>query len=450
MAGVCHANTITEQSVVQSVYEHFPLVKAAEENIKKARADYLSAQGAFDPIVKSSLLVSPNGNYKYGNFGAELELPIENSGNKIFTGYRIGRGVYPVYDQNLETYNYGEVRAGFEIPFSRGKAIDPRRTKIKQADIATSISAENYRLEKLKAEYDAAISYWDWYTTGKQLLIQKYMLNLALNRQAALNKSVHKGDVAEVDSLDNQRTIMQRRSALKMYEALFAKASLVLSLYYRDQAGRPVIASVDDLPNKIDVTQNDIADKNISAKISSIINQHPGIKKYQEEYNSILQDLKQASNDMLPKVNNRLYVAQDLGGGNPPLNRTTINYELVFELPINQREVKGQLAAAKRQMEKIDQERQLQAEQIAVGIKKSLVQIQAAHKIIQYTRQETEMAARVEQAENIRYRHGDSNLFLLNQRELMTSEAQSRYLDAIKNYKSAVATLRYSLGATGG
>lgn len=441
----CHAKSISEEAVIQSVNTHFPLVIAAQESIKKARADFLSAQGAFDPTIKSNLLVSPNGDYKYGNFGTEIELPIENSGNKLFTGYRIGRGTYPVYDQNLETYNYGEIRAGIELPFLRGNAVDPRRTKIKQADITKNLTEENYRLERLKAGYEATLSYWDWYITGKQLLIQKHMLALAENRQSALHKSVHAGDIAELDSIDNQRTIMQRKSAVRMYEALFNKASLVLSLYYRDHEGHPIIPDLEELPTKVEMNES-IGDKSIETRLDEIINQHPGIKVFQQQYSSTLQDLKQASNDLLPKVNNRIYVAQDLGGGNPPLNKTTINYEVVFELPINQRDAKGKISAAKNQMEKIDNERQLQAEQIAVNIKKSLIQIQATRKIIDYTRQETEMAAKVEHGEYIRYRGGDSNLFLLNQRELMTAEAETRYLEAIKNYKNALATLRYSLG----
>lgn len=442
----CYGQTISEQTVLSSVSTHFPLIIAAQENIKRARAEYLSAQGAFDPLIRSNMLVSPNGDYKYGNFGAEVLLPIEDSGNKLFTGYRIGRGTYPVYDQNLETYNYGEVRAGIEIPFMRDHEIDLRRTKIKQSGIDTNLSLQKLRMEKLKAEYDASLSYWDWYTAGKQLLLQQHMLKLAEDRQAALSKSVHAGDIAEIDAIDNNRAIMQRKAIVKMNEALFAKASLVLSLYYRDQSGHPIIPSIDNLPAGSNLNIVHFNDQQISQQINDIINTHPSIRSYQEQYNSSLISLKQANNDFLPKINNRFYLAQDLGGGNPPLNKTTFNYELSFELPINQREARGQITAAEKQMEKLDQERRLQAEQLTVSIKKALIQLEVARKIIELTRKEAEMAAKVESAENVRYIHGDSNLFMLNQREVMTAEAQTRYLEAVKNYYIAVATLHYSLG----
>ncbi len=50
-----------------------------------------------------------------------------------------------------------------------------------------------------------------------------------------------------------------------------------------------------------------------------------------------------------------------MGGGNPPLNRTSINYELTFEIPINQREAKGQMASAENQIQKIDQEKRFRS-----------------------------------------------------------------------------------------
>ncbi len=58
------------------------------------------------------------------------------------------------------------------------------------------------------------------------------------------------------------------------------------------------------------------------------------------------------------------------------------------------------------------------------------------------------MTVRVEDAEAKRYQHGDSNLFLLNQRELMTVEAENRYFDAIRRYYNSVAALRYSLATS--
>ncbi len=302
------AANVSENAVLASVRTHFPLILAAKENIQKAKADYLSSQGAFDPLVRSNFLISPNGTYQYANFGADVVMPIEESGNKVFTGYRIGRGTYPPYDQNLQTYNYGEVRVGVELPMLRDSAVDIRRTKIRQAGINEKISNEDFRLAKLKAEFEASLSYWEWYTAGKQLIFQRHILALATQRQVALDKSVKAGDLAEIDAIDNKRMIAQRESMVQMSQALFTKAAQVLSLYYRDAGGNPIVLKENDVPTSGAIQKWRINQSEIETTLTNIVNSHPRMRLYQEQYANALASLKQANNDLLPKVNNRFYL----------------------------------------------------------------------------------------------------------------------------------------------
>lgn len=441
-----HARFLSESDVLASVSTNYPVIVAAKANILKARAEYLSSQGAFDPSIRSNMLVSPNGIYQNALAGVELNIPVANTGNRIFTGYRIGRGNYPPYDQYRETYNYGEFRVGLEIPFFRDRKIDDRRAKIMKARVGEKISEEDFRLKRLQTNLEATLSYWDWVSDGRQLLIQKEMLDIAVVRQKALDRSVHAGDVAEIESVDNKRIIMQRRAAVRMYEAIFQKSSLLLSLYYRNDQGQPIIPSINSIPA---LSKKDGAQENLRLS-PSIIHQamvwHPGIRLLSKQHEAALVSLKQANNSLLPFLNNKIYIAQDMGGGNPPLNRTTINYELNFEIPFNQRDARGQIAAANNALIKIDNEKKLQSEQIAVKIRQSLAQIEASKAIINYTRNETKMALRVQEAESIKFTNGDSNLFILNQRELSTAEAKTRYVDAVRNYHATLAHLKYAIG----
>lgn len=443
----CHAQYLSESDVLSSVDRNYPLIQAANANIQKAKAEYLSSQGAFDPSIHSKVLISPNGVYQNGLANAELNIPIVDSGTRVFTGYRIGRGIYPPYDQDRETFNYGEFRVGVEMPFYRNRNIDDRRAKILKAHFKEKMSNEDLRLVKLKTNLEARLSYWDWLADGRQLLIQKSMLEIAIARQSALDRSVHAGDVAQIDSVDNQRIIMQRKAALKMNEALFKKSSLLLSLYYRDQNGRPILPTISNIPAMNKNNQTQYVEVLSSAAIEGKVALHPGIQVLAKQHDIALVSLKEANNNLLPILNNKFYIAQDLGGGNPPLNRTTINYELTFELPFNQRDARGQIAAANSSLIKIDRERKLQAEQIAVKIRQSLAQIKAYKSIIKYARDETDMARRVQDAENVKFSHGDSNLFVLNQREISTAEAEMRYVEAVRNFNITLAQLNYAMGS---
>ncbi len=445
--GTLHAEPITENSVLHSVDRHFPLIRAARASIMKAQAEYLSAQGAFDPSIRSNLLVSPNGVYQNGLAGVEFNIPVADSGNRVFTGYRIGRGNYPPYDQDRETFNYGEVRVGVEMPFYRNRNIDDRRAKILKAGITQNISRDEYRLTKLKTNLEATISYWDWVADGRQLILQKQMLDIALQRQEALDHSVDSGDAAKIDSIDNQRIIMQRRTAVQGATATFQKSSLLLSLYYRDDSGKPILPDINKIPALSDVNGSLQPIPNSQNMIDAAVVTHPGIQLLEKRYDLAKVSLKQANNNLLPMLNNKFYLAQDLGGGNPPLNRTTINYELTFDIPFYQRDARGQIEAANNEIIKIDQERKMQSEQIVVKIKQSLAQLKAAKSISGLTQKEADMAGQVESAENIKYKNGDSNLFVLNQRELSTAEAKNRHIEAVRNYHVTLAQLNYAIGS---
>jgi len=443
-----YAASLTEANVLVSVEAHYPLIEAAAANIRKARAEYLAAKGKFDPTIRSQLISAPHGPFNYNYSNTELIVPIPDSGNNFFTGYRVGRGDFPVYYQDRKTFNDGEMRAGVEFPLLRDKDIDSRRAHIQQNKIKTIINEEELKLVKLQAKQAASVTYWDWYVEGKKLRLQHHLLELAQVRQTALDQSVKAGDIANIEAVDNQRIIIQRKNAVAAQTVAFQKAALILSLFYRDNTGNPILSGLDAIPgslNKTVPTGNKLF--NTNANSDFLIDQHPAIKRLDEQRNLSYVDLKTAKNKLLPMLNNRVFLAQDFGNSNnAPVNRTTVNYEIVFEIPLFQREAKGEIAAAKNLLSRINEEQRLQHDNLAMLLRDALNQIQAQQTIVKASLNEINLAAQVENAENIRFQHGDSNLFLLNQREVATLEANISYLDSIGNYNKALANLRYAMG----
>lgn len=440
-----YADTLTEAMVLDSVKQHYPLVKAAIANIQKARAEYLAAKGGFDPKLRSSLIAAPARPYQNIYSNTELNVPITDSGNNFFTGYRIGQGNFPVYYQERETFDQGEVKVGVDFPLLRDRDIDSRRAKILQTKIKTQINQEELNLIKLQAEQAGAISYWDWYIEGQKLLLHRHLLDLANTRQKALEKSVEAGNVANIEKVDNNRIIMQRINGVTAQTVAFQKAALTLSLFYRDNQGHPIVARLESVPQQKQIKPTKLIFKD-EQHADAMINQHPAIRRLEAERNLSYVDFQSAKNKLLPMFNNRIYVAHDFGGGNPPLNRTTVNYELVFELPFFQREARGEITAANKLITRINEQQNLQHDNLVVLLQNAINEIQAQQAIVKASLSEIKMAMEVEKAENLRFSHGDSNLFLINQREIATVEAQMRYMDSIGSYYKAIANLRFAMG----
>lgn len=448
LPNIALANTLQVESVIHSINDHFPEILAAQADIAKSHANLLSARGGFDPIIKSRFVSSTVGVYKNLYSDTEISAPISNSGNRFFTGYRLGRGDFPVYDQGMWTYNQGEVRAGFEIPLLRNRSIDDRRAKILVSKSSLKISEKELDLKKLQALRDGIFSYWDWYLEGNKFIIQKKLLQLAEDRQTVIQHRLNKGDIPQLDLIENQRIIMQRKIFLAQQKQSYQKAALLLSLYFRDKKGNPIVPDISQLPRAIE-TPPEIETAFFNKKeFSSILEHHPLMEQYKEKRNISFIDLSLAENSLKPNLSNRIYFARDFGPGNPPLNRTSLNFELLFELPINQRQARGNINAAKSLLARVDQDQKMFVDRLAVNIAAAKNQIHMMNQVISLTKQELGAAKRLESAEKTKYNHGDSNLFLINLREQSTVETEIRLLSALVDINKAREEYLYSIGYT--
>lgn len=447
-----YGQTLSEYSVLDSAEKYYPLIKAEIAKIKKANFEYLSAKGKFDPQISSQLITSPSGIYKNIYSDTKLNIPIENTGNNLFVGYRIGQGNFPVYDQMRETYEYGEVNVGLELPLLRDKYIDSRRAKIQEANFIANLSEQDFKLMKLETKQQSSIAYWDWYVEGKKFLVRTKLLWLAKIRQKAIETSVGSGDMPVIEAIDNKRLIAQREAVLEAQNATFKKSAILLSLFYRNESGLPIIPKLNQIPNfELTLKENEINHSLIkNENLTGLVDQHPLIEKLNIQHNLAMVYLFSARNKLLPKLTNRIYLAQDFGPGDfstnlPSLNRTSINYQIIFEYPIFQREAKGEIYAANQLIKKISQEKIMQHDQLVVTIQNTLIQINTQKFIIKNAFKEIQMALKLREAEKFKLKVGDGSLFLVNQREIDVAQAEERYFDAVGNYYKALAQLKFLL-----
>jgi len=447
------ANTLTLQEVETSVDKHFPRIQAAKLEIQKAQAEYLSAKGGFDPTFRSRVLASPLGPYQNVYNTNEIEVPVTDTGTDIFAGYRLGRGRFAFYDQGKLTYPYGELNAGIKFPLLRDNKIDERRARIRHGEINISIKNEDLILERLETTRSASLAYWDWVSEGEKLKIQRKMLNLAIKRKSFIEQRYRAGDGPHIDIVENDQAIARRETHVENQLRLFQRASFFLSLYYRDERGNPLTPNQQMLPSAFTVSGDHEKIKPIGKKkIFNLAQHHPMMRRIGEQRENIFVDLSLARNEKKPVLNNRVFVAQDFGpsefgaNGIAPLNKFSIYYELNFEYPIFQRLARGMIKQAERSLDQLDAEQKLHFDQIKIGINDAINQLMIAKNVVNVSAREVRLAKKVEKAEVVRFDHGDSTLFLVNQREELTADAKMREVESVANYYKAKALLLYAMG----
>jgi outer membrane protein, heavy metal efflux system len=235
------AQILTLDEVIASVNRSYPPLLAALLEIEVAEANVMAAQGRFDLRIRASMEADQFGFYSNERIFTGVEQPTAMQGTSFFGGWRLGSGSFPPYDGRLDTRSLGEWRGGLLFPLARNRAIDDRRAGLRKAEIGRGIASLSVAQQRLLIIRFAAQRYWNWVAAGRRQAIVEASLKIALDRQEALEESVRLGQLPAIDVIDNQRTVLQRRSLLVEAQQLLQQAAIELSLFYRDPQGNPII-----------------------------------------------------------------------------------------------------------------------------------------------------------------------------------------------------------------
>ncbi|MCA9698895.1 MAG: TolC family protein, partial [Myxococcales bacterium] len=254
-----------------------PRLEAAERARDIALAKLMSARGAFDTKATIRGEVQPLGYYTHGVVDAKIEQPTPLWGLSLWTGWRLGLGDFAVYDQKRLTAAGGEVRTGISLPLAQGGAIDGRRAKLRQAKIEVERKTAQRDAKTLELEAKAAEAYWKWVAAGLSLEVERTLLEIAFERDAGLERQIELGNLESIIGDDNHRLILDREGRVVAAEREFQAATLELSLFWRDEGGRPLLAGADRLPDGFPtVTPPHTID--IDAEVEGAITRRPDLQ----------------------------------------------------------------------------------------------------------------------------------------------------------------------------
>lgn len=416
-------------ALLKTVNQSYPKIIAARLHVAKAQGDYLSALGQFDPSLKANTRSQPEGGYINNYVNNELSIPTLANGLRLFAGYRVGRGDYPVYYQNYLTNSGGEYRAGVALPLLKDFFNDKQRTALLTQAETIAISTHDVAATKLSVYHETIKAYWQWVGSGFQLQTFKHLLHLAQKRQAAIIKQAELGDLPKLAIVENQQIIMQRQQLVNQGTLLFEQSAVALSIYYRDQKGQPLIPSVKQLPKAMIIRETRRI-KNLSHIRGALI-RHPAIRKLERYYQIIKLKQNLAKNDLLPNLDAMAYTSKQYGtGADPKLLPQAAMIGVHFKFPLYQREAKGKIISTTSELRQIVTEKKLLYEQLNNQLSNLLIALRIYHQQISLLNKELQLARQVEAGEAKKFHEGDSTLFLVNQREQTTAQVQLNLINA--------------------
>jgi outer membrane protein TolC len=410
---------LTLDTVLIAVDQRVPELAAAEAKAEAADAKVLSARGAFDPKLKGKASTYLDG-YDRQLFDAGL-VGETVLGPELHAGWRLGRGDFPSYD-GRKTAAGGEAYVRAEVPLLDGLVWSDARATLQQraawADSARAMAADKRRL----ALFGATHAWAKWAAAGAKLAIQEAFVRQTEERQQALDREVAEGSRAPLDQLDNRRALAERRAELATARQEYLEAAQKLSLYYRDDAGLPVVPDRSQLP-ELPLEVSRVEDERDPR---SVADERPDVRAAVAEQRAAEVAVSRARNAVLPELG---AFAEGVRPADPEVPSELIA-GVSLELATLLRKGRGdRRAAAAEQLRATELARAQRDAATAQLVAARSAVVQAAERV-QQARDAAELAREVLRLERRRFALGGGDIFTLLGREVKRLKSDKDLIDA--------------------
>ena len=440
--------------VLTSVEEHFPLLYAVEQERSIAAGQRLSAEGQFDAVLRARA-TEQAGTFANGRVDVGVETPLTAGGVTSFAGWRLGGGNYPVYYGDRKTADGGEFRAGFTVPLLQNRDTDPRRARLRAAQIAEQLADPAVRRARLDYQRNAAQAYWAWEAAGAQYRVAAELATLAAKRQEVIDVRQKGGLISASAPALNRRLVASRQEAQLAAERQVQQAALRLSLFLRGPDGDPIVPPADTLLANFLALEPPAPDPTrLQADVATALARRPELARFQLEKERRAVELKLATNQELPALNLFAAVSQDAGfakktfTGDGPFttDRTAAEAGASFEVPLPRRDARGRVRTAQAQLAQLLGQERFARDEVVTQVQDAVSELTLTHARLGRARAEQREANTVLAIEAAIFDRQQTSLFELNLQEIAAAEARVRVVAALGQYFAAVANYRAALG----
>jgi outer membrane protein TolC len=415
------------EEVLRSSLLTFPAILEAFEREAAARSDQLSADGAFDLMLKGEAYDRLSGSFSGGFAKAEARQPLRPLGAEVFGSYRLSDGRFPIYENINNTNQAGEVKVGALFSLLRNRDIDSRRFAVEDTRLAASQARLDVLLVQLNVQHEALRAYWRWVAAGEEIRVFEELLEIAEARQVGLTREVNEGARARIALTENEQNLLRRRTLLEQARRDFLTASNSLGFYLRGSDGQMIVPTREMLPDLGRMKAVAPVEQLVATPLSTVIQSRPELQTFKLALERATNKVALRRNDLQPSLNASVEVSRDFGAvgdGGPTFDSTDTVVGVTFSVPLQRRTARGALQRAEAELRETELRQRRIADQITTDLGNILANLAAALKLGELADAEVTQANAMVQAERTRFRLGAGEFFLVNAREETAANAQ--------------------------
>jgi len=433
--------SLSLQEVLASAREHAPKLLEQQAALRSADGAVISAEGAFDTNLSVEFRSRATGSWSGSYLKADAEKALTEDGIKLYGGYRVSDGRFPIYEDQYFTNSLGEFKLGALVPLLQNRAFDKNRFALADARLKQEQERIKALISAIEVQRDAAIAYWEWVVAGQQTEVYEHLLAIAKKRDLALSRQVEEGAMADIAQLENQQNITRRQTLVMNARQKFLLSANKLSLYYRTQTGNPKRPDKSLLPDLSTVFAG-MDGPDIEARpVEAVTSERPEIADLDVALERARQKLRLGENRMKPQLTLSGEISRDfgsVGAGGSSRDSTDAIVGVRFSIPLGQKAARGSIRSAKAELERLSFQRQQLMERFAVELENLLLGVEMAQQRLMLTRTNARQTRAMQNAEEVRFANGASDFFLLNVREEAATRAQTEHLMAALDFRVAL------------
>lgn len=441
------------QDFLGYVERFHPVGRQAELLPDRAAAQLRMARGAFDPKLYGTVdqKVFEEKNY-YLHQDAGLKVATW-PGIEVKAGAERANGVF--VNPEISTPNAGLLVAGVSVPLGQGLVIDARRAAVRQAQIFQDAAEAERWLIYNQLLFEGAKAYWDWALAFEKQAVLGEALRLAQVRFEAIKGTLVFGDRPAIDTLEAFIQVQTRQLDYADATLALQQARLSVSNFLWDENGLPLELAEDTRPDPLDMPNQGISPDSVLSLLRTLPAAHPELIRIRYDLAALDVERRFKADKLKPKIfldynfiNEPVRTANGASDAwfYPALLSQNYKWAISFDFPLFVREARGNLALTRIKIA----ETRLKQEQKTLEL---------TNKVQNYSQELRTLEGQVSlfadavanyrsllQAEETKFRYGESSLFLINARESKLIEAQVKLLELEAKYFKTLAGLSWAAG----
>lgn len=436
----------TADAFIQQVKLYHPVAKQSSIMVEKAANALLASRGGFDPDVTfdASRKTFDGKNY-YFYTNPELKIPTW-IGLNVKAGLENNGGDYlnPEVTKGQSSY------VGVEMPLAKGLVMDKRRAALQQAKIMRNQSEQDRLNAMNDLLFEAYIAYWQWAGTYSLYSLYSKYLQTASERYRLVKIAYDNGDRAAMDTLEaltQVQNFMMLQSDAKMK---LNDAAIDLSNYLWQEND-----SAYELPPTFVPDTLQFALEQQSPQLDQLVRtaseQNPALKSYSYKLDALEVERKLKFQSLLPVVNakanllNKGYNA--FKGVDGAFLENNYKWGIDIKMPLFLREGRGDYKQARLKIQETNyafSAKRWEVENKIRSYYNQFTQMQAQLKIMQSMFNNYTLLLR---QEDIKFRNGESSLFVVNSRENKLIESAQKLVELRIKYQKAYYATQWAGGS---